>query len=524
MTDRIAIYLRLSKEDEMSREESNSISNQRDLIMKYIRKDKKLRKLEVIECSDDGYSGKNMKRPGMDKLLNLIRMRQINIVIVKDMSRFSRDYLVLGQYTEQIFPFMGVRFIAVNDNFDSEQADGGIGEIDVAFKAMLYDFYSEDLSQKIKTSLRVSKEQGKYMNIFAPYGYLKDPEDHHRLVIEPEGAAVVRRIFDDYTGGKSVYQIAKELNAEEIDSPAKYVQKRDKRSYQFQGKEEGYKWTSNNVIRILKNEVYIGTAVYNKARSKGVGSRRTVANPRSEWQRVENSYPAIISEEQFLEVSSRLKKNKRAWNKAKPSDMHYLTGKVICGGCGYHMVHSNGGQYGRPHYICRRKYYIQDRENCVMSIRDSDLDAILKSLIRAKIRSVPDMESICRARNEKLKKHICDAEKRLSEMRRSKEKMNTDLFQAYEKYKEGVTDKETYIQQKAVYEEMVEKLTENIGKQEKAIAGMERPEEKPSGKVTMQDMKEYVSLDREFSDLFIRRITVYADNSIDVIWNFTEDS
>ena len=146
MTERIAIYLRLSKEDDLVRDESNSISNQRDLIMRYIRRDRKLRNQEIIECIDDGYSGKNMNRPGMEKLLNLIRNRLISTLIVKDLSRFSRDYLVLGKYTEQILPFMGIRFIAINDSYDSSQCEGGIGEIDVAFKAMLYDRRSRPLS------------------------------------------------------------------------------------------------------------------------------------------------------------------------------------------------------------------------------------------------------------------------------------------------------------------------------------------------------------------------------------------
>ena len=136
MTERIAIYLRLSKEDDLVRDESNSISNQRDLIMRYIRRDRKLRNQEIIECIDDGYSGKNMNRPGMEKLLDLIRNRLINTLIVKDLSRFSRDYLVLGKYTEQILPFMEIRFIAINDSYDSSQCEGGVGEIDVAFKAM----------------------------------------------------------------------------------------------------------------------------------------------------------------------------------------------------------------------------------------------------------------------------------------------------------------------------------------------------------------------------------------------------
>ena len=224
---RIVIYLRLSKEDDLNRDESNSISNQRELIKRFIRKDKNLRQMEVVEIKDDGYTGKNMNRPGMQQLLELIRKRQVQVVIVKDMSRFSRDYLVLGQYTEQIFPFMGIRFIAINDNYDSDISDGGIAEIDVAFKAVLYDFYSEDISRKIKSTLAEKKRQGCFLNVYAPYGYRKDPADHHALIIEPEGAEIVRRIFREYLAGKSMYQIAKDLNRDGVDTPAQYISKRD---------------------------------------------------------------------------------------------------------------------------------------------------------------------------------------------------------------------------------------------------------------------------------------------------------
>ena len=134
------------------------------------------------------------------------------MIIVKDLSRFSRDYLVIGQYTEQIFPFMGIRFIAINDNYDSSLCEGGVGEIDVAFKALLYDFYSEDLSQKVKSAIAVRKEQGKFMNTYAPYGYKKCEKDRYMLEIDLKGAEVVRRIFADYASGKGILKISAELN------------------------------------------------------------------------------------------------------------------------------------------------------------------------------------------------------------------------------------------------------------------------------------------------------------------------
>ena len=163
--EQIAIYLRLSKEDEFVKDESNSITNQRAFIRGFINKNKELRKMSVMEFVDDGYSGKNMDRPDMQRMLELVKRKQISCVIVKDFSRFSRDHIEQGKYIEQIFPFMGVRFIAINDNYDSADYVGGIGEIDVAFKGILYDFFSEEQSSKVSLTLDAKRGNGKYIAI-----------------------------------------------------------------------------------------------------------------------------------------------------------------------------------------------------------------------------------------------------------------------------------------------------------------------------------------------------------------------
>ena len=530
MPDRIAIYLRLSKEDGQERDESNSISNQRELIMEYIRRDRKLRKMEVIECKDDGFSGKNMNRPGMEKLLCLVRSREIGVLIVKDLSRFSRDYLVLGQYTEQIFPFMGIRFIAINDHYDSDTCDGGIGEIDVAFKSMLYDFYSEDLSKKIKTAIRIRKEKGSFMNVYAPYGYRKDPNDRHGLVIEPEGAVVIRRIFDEYADGKSMARIAKDLNAEGIAPPSVYVQKRDGRKYKFRSNGETLFWHSSQISRTLKNSIYLGNAVFNKTNMPEPGAGHSVNNPKSEWKYVHDVFPPIIPEELFQKAAERMKTE--AWGKGeenKRTDMdgagnlakkHYLTGKVICGGCGHSMQHYNAKGYALPGYRCLYRYCLQDRSGCVTSIRDRDLEGVLKSLIRAKAGVMPEIKGVLLEKHEELRKRLHAAEARLQAMAHTRSKIDQDMFRSYENYRSGLTEKETYLQQKAAYEKMLLQISENERKQEKAIGKLAAQAEELEGKAAAPDLRDYLQLDQAFSDIFIKKITVYADRSIDVSWNF----
>ena len=213
------MYLRLSKKDEFIRDESNSITNQRAFIRNYINKDKTLRKMNALEFVDDGYTSKNMDRPDMQRMLDFLKRKQINCVIVKDCSRFSRDHIEQGKYIEQILPFMGVRFIAINDNYDSSDYVGGIGEIDVAFKGNLYDFFSEEQSVKVSTTLDAKRGSGKYISAFAPYGYMKSPVDKHKLVVDEYAGQIVKRIFREYLSGKSMYKIAESLN-EKSNHPA----------------------------------------------------------------------------------------------------------------------------------------------------------------------------------------------------------------------------------------------------------------------------------------------------------------
>lgn len=511
--ERIAIYLRLSKEDDLIRDESNSISNQRDFIMDYIRKDKKLRKLEVIELKDDGYSGKNMNRPGMQQLLEMIRKQQISVVIVKDMSRFSRDYLVIGQYTEQIFPFMGIRFIAINDSYDSSLCDGGVREIDVAFKALLYDFYSEDLSQKVKSAIAVRKEQGKFMNTFAPYGYTKSKTDKGTLEIDPQGAEIIRRIFEEYASGKGMLKISLDLNKDGIDAPATHIRKRDGRDY-FRKENQGNSWSPYAVSRILRNEVYGGTAVINKAHARSVGAGGGRYYPKEEWKRIENAHPPLIDPETYHIVWEKLKRNIRA---PQRHDSHVLRGKIYCGYCGYCMMHSYAGA---GTYSCNRRFSMPNKDDCVKSIRDRDLEEILLLLIREKVNNRVEMSDILAEEEKKKSAKLEIARKHLRDMQQSYDKIDADLFRAYEAYRSGISERETYLQQKETYEQMLEQLQKNVACQKKVIDKILQESFIPDGWNSDLDHLQIEKLDRILVELFIQKVIVYKDHSIEVVWNF----
>ena len=221
----VAKYLRLSAEvaglRQSAKEESNSIANQRNLWDAFIDRTPDLSGSKVLEFCDDGWSGKNFERPAIKELLKKTRQGLIHCIIVKDMSRFGRDYLTVGNYISKVFPFLGVRFITVNDGIDSIRTND-IDSLDTSFKALLYDLYSRDLSRKTRGARRFRAQKGEYFGSRPLYGYVKDPERKNHLIIDPPAAEIVRRIFSMVGGGMSIAKTARALNQQQIPTPMQY--------------------------------------------------------------------------------------------------------------------------------------------------------------------------------------------------------------------------------------------------------------------------------------------------------------
>jgi len=323
----IALYMRLSKQDGLLKEESSSICMQRALLQQYVREHFKAYQLE--EFVDDGYSGTNWQRPGVHRLFEKVQMGAVDCIIVKDFSRFSRDYIELGAYLEQIFPLLGVRFIAVNDDYDSEQRTGEPAPLDILFKNILYDLYSKDISLKVKSAFAAKKENGQYLSANCPFGYEKAADDKHRLVVEKEEAEVVKRIFGWASAGYTSVQIAKMLNTERIKTPIQFKIQKGKMRRTPKGK--SFEWSNSVICQILHNEMYMGDLVYGKYYRDEVGGKNHL-RPKSEWKIYRNHHEPIISREMFAEVQ----KTRRAGKKISVAPRHPLVGKVVCQ-CGKNM-------------------------------------------------------------------------------------------------------------------------------------------------------------------------------------------
>lgn len=368
----IAIYIRLSKEDDKLKEESNSVAMQRVLLQKYAAEN--FTNYELHEFCDDGYTGTNFRRPGMEMMLEKIRNGEICCVIVKDFSRFARDYIELGSYLEQIFPFLGVRFISVNDNYDSASYQGSIAELDVNFKNLLYDLYSKDLSGKIRSSLAIRKEKGQYVSANSPFGYEKNPKDRHALLIAEDEAEVVRRIFSLALKGYTSVEIARMFNETGVKTPIEF--KIEKGKTRKVPKGERFVWNSGTICQILRNEIYIGNIVQKKYAKDFVGGKNHL-KPRGDWLVTDNHHEPIIDKTVFDKVQEGRGKRKPPQCNAS----HPLTGKLICGCCKKKLQYRRGVN---PYFSCRQRY-VNAMDGCIRKVNAMFLEQYVLFFMQHKI-------------------------------------------------------------------------------------------------------------------------------------------
>lgn len=323
-------YSRLSKEDG-DKKESDSIKNQKELIQNCLKlhPDIILRK----EYSDDGYSGVTFERPAFQSMMDDVRDKQINCIVVKDLSRLGRNYIETGKYVEQIFPFLGVRFIAVNDNYDSEGKKQLSDQLILPFKNLINDIYCRDISIKVRSNLNAKKSKGDFAAAFAPYGYLKEAHNKSRLMIDPPAARVVTKIFQLKLDGNSNTAIADILNREGILTPCRYKQqtKQGKNYKPDFSVGAANQWSNKAIARILANEVYLGHLLQGKSSRPNYKIKKQLPIKREAWIRVDNTHEPIISAEAFQLVQKLLLIDTRA--APGKGQIYLFSGFLYCGNC-----------------------------------------------------------------------------------------------------------------------------------------------------------------------------------------------
>ena len=323
----VGIYCRLSNDDERSGE-SVSIENQKLLLEQYV-KTQGWNQVDVY--IDDGYSGTNFERPGVQRLIKDAKNKQINLILVKDLSRFGRNYIEFGQYIDYLFPSIGCRFVALNNGIDTMNQDGSTDMM--CFLNLFNEFYCRDTSKKVKAVKRACAENGKFMGTYPAYGYRRDPVDKHHLIIDEETAPVVRQIFSMRSAGIGYRGIAEALNGKELPPPGTLYYLRNG---QTDPRNVSHKWTDSTVSAILRNEVYIGNLVQGKCGTISYKNKKLIAKPKETWIRAASTHEPIISRD-LWDCVSQINRQKIRKSPTADGIKSMVSGLIYCGDCGNKM-------------------------------------------------------------------------------------------------------------------------------------------------------------------------------------------
>ena len=507
----VAKYLRISDDDrdiDNIKEESISISNQRIVLQNFVNHHEELSMYPVKEFLDDGYSGVNFNRPGIKEVLREVREGNVYAIVVKDLSRFGRNYIEVGDYIEQIFPFMGVRFISISDNYDSFKNQAGI---EIGLKNLIHDLYSRDLSKKIKSVKRLRQNEGVYNGGDVPYGYRRSNKKGENYCPDPMAAEVVKDIFRLALEGREPAYIAKYLNQKGICTPGVYKNQAGIGNYHLKNEKKNM-WTPVQVRAIIQNEVYLGTYICHKISS--IRPRESAYNEEKDYIKHVNAHDALISKEDFETAQKAIHKRKKRGKYTKGQNPYALTGKVKCGYCGYSMSLNRN--------VNNRFFYCRMGESCGSHLKiETDIleEVILKILNQLLVIYVEYMKiqeeerKHCLSELEKLRKKLWVSEMAIEHLKSSR-------LMLYRDWKEEKISKEEYIFKK---NELAKKETE-CQKQKMMLDDrikelLIRMDENVE-KVDLQPYYGVKELTKELVDNLIERIDVYDGDRIEIRWKF----
>lgn len=513
---KVGTYLRLSRDDG-DKYESDSISSQRDMINKYINDNTDL--ILFKEYSDDGFSGTNFDRPSFIQMIQDIEDNKIDCVIVKDLSRFGRDYIETGRYLERFFPEKNIRFIAINDNIDSmkQQLD-----ILVPIKNIFNENYARDISKKVSTSLRTKQEQGEFIGSFASYGYKKNPLDKHKLIIDEYAASIVRKIYKMFVDGMSKQKIANQLNEDGILCPSAYKMSVNPNYINGRAKNNKYAWSYNTIMEILTKEIYIGNMCQRIQKSNGIRSRGKKTD-KDERIIVKNTHEPIIDLITWNKVQSLINKNKS--QSSKKGEMSALSGFLICGDCGKKMVkyYTYFSNDKKVFYFACASYRRYGKSVCTKhTVRYEYIENLVLNDLNKAISKITDLKKLA-DQNKKNKIIKYNPKNEIEKTNIELSKVNNLKMGLYEDYKEGLITKEEYLQYKDEYTEKENLLTQKINvlsnaKNENDILESEWIKR-------LIKFKKIEQLDRDLVSLFVKYIKVYEKDKIQIKikYNFSDE-
>ena len=524
-----ALYARLSVE-QVNRK-SNSIESQLDIMKAYVKRHPEL--ADFREYMDSGFSGTNFERPAFTKMMEDVRNGKINCILVKDLSRFGRDYLETTNYIEIILPFLGVRFISVNDHFDTDAAGNGNMALEVALKNLVNDMYAKDISKRVSVMRHQEMERGRFSGSSAPYGFVIDKDDplRHFLIDEP-AAEVVRDIYRMAAEGKSLRQISVILQERNLSIPGQYL----KTGHLYQEEGNPVKiWYVGTISNILRNPAYIGNLVHGRRRARLYENEKRHFTDQDEWIITENAHEPIIDRETYEKVrvlfAKKVEESVFSSDRGRDipiKDDKYF-GLLFCGTCGKRLqmasqIKERDGKLERVYfYQCSNTYDAGHRGYCEVSIREWMLDKVVFAAMKAQAAaavSEKDAVSYCEKAFAAKLKVLEDAVKKAGE-KIAKEEYAGSIH--YEEYVTGVISREQLETLQAESAEKVKKLKERLSAAEDSYLARKKELDGVLQIVKgVYRMNGQGEITRELLQLMVDRITVYPDAHLEIRWQFAE--
>ena len=527
-----AIYARLSVENSGKDDDGNSLQNQIAVCEDYLGGCPHLRLTEVY--SDNGKTGTVFDRPAWNRLMDDVRTGKIQCIVVRDLSRFGRDYVETGSYLEKIFPALGTRFISVKENFDNFTCGNAMESLSVSLQNLVNAMYSRDISKKVSTALRAQMETGKFRNRNLPYGYLWNG-DKTAYVVDEEAAAVVRQIFEWKLREVSVYTIVERLKAGGIESPERHKRRAGSRNG---GNIQGEGWCPSTIRGILQNRAYIGEMVCGKSETALYKGLKKHVTETDKWIVVPDAHPPIVSISDFEAVERQMREDSAhretamEWSADIRAGMIDLfAGKIFCADCGKRMYYKRQricgcknvtfrGVYDcsthvrRGHATCFNHFIRQDalNEKVFNAIRDQLQVALDYEKLLLAMRGGSGKASV----REKHKAAVASVKLRLNALKKKRAGL-------YESYVEGILNEEEYAFAKQTYEEQYEALNrlldEAVERRERFLASIS-----PDNKwlTMMRGVAGMTGLTQELVDAMIEKVLVYGGGRIEVVFNYND--
>ncbi len=518
---RTAIYARLSKDDG-DKEESNSITSQKAICEEYIGKHPDLELVETFV--DDGCSGVDFERPAFRRMEEALRERRVEAIVCKDLSRFSRNYIEGGRYLEKIFPRLGVRFIAINDGYDTLTESRQSSSFLIPFKNLINDTYCKDISVKIRTNLDAKRRRGEYVGSYAPYGYMKDPKDKNRLMVDEYAGGIVQQIFSHYKDGMSICQIADHLNETGVQSPMEYKIACGIHYKSAFKKTEEAKWSYNAVRRILSNEVYTGILSQGKRGTPNYKVHVVQERDERDWIRVENAHEALVTYDDFMSVKAMMGRETRATG--EESDSNPFSGFLFCADCGQPMVRKTVPSKGKKYY-----YYVcsshRRHEGCSPhSMNAGEIARTVKNAIASHIASILDLSETLAyiARLPESNRLMLTYDAQIAKLEEEMEHLHRMKLRIYEDLTVGVIDKDEYADFRKQYTDMLEEKSD-------ALERVRR--EQKNAMVYGDTEKVWVSMFRQYETIeevnrralmaLVDKILVHEGHALEIVFRYRDE-